>query len=428
MIRNHAPANARNRLANYPTLMTVSVLTRILINTGSQLFNPFLTIIAAGLGTDVVTLGQILAARNAMALLSPLFGNLADRWGYRATMRLELLIGVVGLLLVGAAMNLWMAAVGAVVMGLGFFSFVPTLRAYLAELLPYERRARGFGILEYSWALSGIIGLYLMGQVIAAYGWRAPFFLLAAGLVLAWLIYAELPATHHATDGTAQPQRHRSSSHNPPHPSHQARSPIAVVTQLWHQLRDLVALDSNRRSTWSTIFAGALANFGMMHIAIAYGAWLAAEYGLNAQQLGTVALVIGCADLCGSVSASIIADRVGKWHSVIVSWSGAALVALLIPWFDSGLVWAVLSLVLLRIASEYGIISHMSLISGQSTTQRGKVMTLAFAIGRSGAIFASFTGPYFYTTNGVAGLGPLAALAIGLAVLITLFGTRELHA
>ena len=89
----------RQRLAAYPILMTVSVLTRLLINTAGQLFNPFLTIIAAGLGTSVVTLGQMLGLYNATALCSPLFGNLADRWGYRATMRLELLIGLVGLFL-----------------------------------------------------------------------------------------------------------------------------------------------------------------------------------------------------------------------------------------------------------------------------------------------------------------------------------------
>lgn len=400
-----------NRLAAYPTLMTVSVLTRILVNTSGQLFNPFLTLIATGLGTDVVTLGRILALRNAMAFLSPIFGNLADRWGYRATMRLELLIGIVGLLLTGYALNLWMAIGGIVIMGLGLFAFVPTLRAYLAELLPYHRRARGFGILEYSWALSGIIGLFLTGQLIAVAGWRSPFFILAAGLLIAWFIYAELPATY-----ASRPSNTNSTS---------ARS-SASLQHATGIIRNFFHLEQNRQSTWATILGATLSNFGTMHIAITYGAWLTTEYQLTAQQLGTVALLIGCADLGGSVTASIIADRVGKRRGVLISWSGTALVAFFLPWFNSTLSWAILSLVLLRLTAEYGIISHMSLISGQSTTQRAKVMTLAFAVSRIGGIIAGFTGPAFYITYGVLGLGPVAAVAILLSVLVTWIGVREI--
>jgi hypothetical protein len=66
------------------------------------------------------------------------------------------------------------------------------------------------------------------------------------------------------------------------------------------------------------------------------------------------------------------------------------------------------------------------LVSGQSVTQRGKVMTLAFAIGRTGGTVASFTGPPAYTAYGIWGLGPIAGIAIALAVLITWAGTREL--
>ncbi|MFZ4656180.1 MAG: MFS transporter [Caldilineaceae bacterium] len=165
MVESSAPA--RYRLASFPLLMTVSVLTRLLVNTANQLFNPFLTIIAAGLGVDVIQLGQLLGLRNIMAVFAPLFGSLADRWGYRCIMRLELLIGVAGFLLIGSSIHLWMTMAGMLLMGLGFYAFVPTLRAYLAGQLPYNRRARGFGILEYSWALSGIVGFLVMGQVIA---------------------------------------------------------------------------------------------------------------------------------------------------------------------------------------------------------------------------------------------------------------------
>jgi len=407
-------APARYRLASLPILMTVSVLTRLLVNTANQLFNPFLTIIAAGLGVDVITLGQLLGLRSSMAVFAPFFGSLADRWGYRLIMRLELAIGIIGLLLVGSSTHLWMTVVGMVLLGVGFYAFVPTLRAYLAEQLPYARRARGFGILEYSWALSGIVGLFVMGQVIALAGWRAPFYGLASGLVVAWFIFAELPPTGR---------------------SHQTASPLPVGlrgswfggwTHLGPQVRHFFTLTENRASAWGAILAGTVANFGMLHIAVIYGGWLASDYGLSAEQLGTVALVIGCADLCGSGLASIVADRLGKRRGVLLGWAGALVVTALLPWLNHGLVWAVGALVLLRASSEFGIICHMSLVSGQSTTQRGKVMTLAFAVGIVGGTLASFTGPPAYTTYGVWGLGPVAAIALAVAIGIMLRSVREI--
>ena len=399
---------ARYRLAAFPILMTVSVLTRLLVNTANQLFTPFLTIIAAGLGTDVITLGRLLGLRSSMAVFAPLFGSLADRWGYRLIMRLELLIGIGGLLLVGSSTHLWMTVVGMVWLGVGFYAFVPTLRAYLAEQLPYARRARGFGILEYSWALSGIVGLFVMGQVIAVAGWRAPFYVLAVGLVVAWVVFAELPPT-----GRSHPGGSTTSSH--PRQTHWR-------TQFWQFFR----LTENRTSAWGAILAGTVANFGMLHISVIYGGWLATEYKLSAEQLGTVALVIGCADLCGSGLASIVADRFGKRRGVLLGWGGAFLVMVLLPWLDRNLLWAVGTLVLLRASSEFGIICHMSLVSGQSTTQRGKVMTLSFAAGVVGGTLASFTGPPAYTAYGVWGLGPVAALALAVAIGLMLVWVKEI--
>lgn len=407
-------APARYRLASFPLLLTVSVLTRLLVNTANQLFNPFLTIIAAGLGVDVITLGQLLGLRSSMAVFAPLFGSLADRWGYRLIMRLELAIGIGGLLLVGSSTHFWMTVLGMVLLGIGFYAFVPTLRAYLAEQLPYNRRARGFGILEYSWALSGIVGLFVMGQVIAMAGWRAPFYGVAAGLVVAWFVFAELPPTGRSSQVTELTAARHSSGW------------FGGWSRMGERLRQFFTLAENRRSAWGAILAGTVANFGMLHIAVIYGGWLATDYGLSAEQLGTVALVIGCADLCGSGLASIVADRLGKRRGVLLGWLGALLVTALLPWLNESLIWAVAALVLLRASSEFGIICHMSLVSGQSTTQRGKVMTLAFAVSIVGGTLASFTGPPAYTAYGVWGLGPVAALALAVAIGMMFIWVKEI--
>lgn len=190
-------------------------------------------------------------------------------------------------------------------------------------------------------------------------------------------------------------------------------------------MRAFFTLEANRTSIWGAILAGTVANFGLLHIGVIYGGWLATEYKLTAAQLGTVALVIGCADLCGSGLASIVADRLGKRRGILWGWTGALLVTVLLPWLNVNLLWAVGSLVLLRAFSEFAIICHIALVSGQSTTQRGKVMTLAFAIGVVGGTLASFTGPPAYTTYGVWGLGPVAAVALAIAIGIMFKSVQE---
>ena len=82
------------------------------------------------------------------------FGALADRRGYRDVMQIGLFLNALGYFIVGSSINVWMAAIGMMLGGLGHFVFGPTLQAYLSARLPYAQRARGLGILEYSWALA----------------------------------------------------------------------------------------------------------------------------------------------------------------------------------------------------------------------------------------------------------------------------------
>ncbi len=128
---------------SFARLIGTGIGGKILVDTGTQIFNPFLQIIAVGLGSNVVVVGRMLGVRSAMGLFAPIFGALADRHSYRRVLQLGLILNAIGLFLIGASIGTATALLGMVFAGLGMSMFIPTLHAYLSHRLPYQIRARG---------------------------------------------------------------------------------------------------------------------------------------------------------------------------------------------------------------------------------------------------------------------------------------------
>lgn len=386
---------------SFRRLIGIGIGAKLLVDIGQQIFNPFLPVIAAGLGLDVVTLGRLVGLRSLMGIFAPVSGEIADRTSYRLVIRAALMVNAAGLLLVGLSQNGWMTAAGMILVGLGAAAFVPTLQAYVSGHLPYSVRARGLGMIEYAWALTGIVGLSLVGLLIAWTNWRVPFLLLAAGLVVMSFVFGLLPGTHaqRTTD---------------PSPPAVERSPLAFFR-----------FNSNMRSTYATIVAGALSYFAAMQVMIAHGAWLEQEYGLGPAQLGLVAFIFGWFDLAASVSVSLFTDRIGKRRSVLLGISASLIGYLLMPLFDINVVAAVAAIGVTRMCFEFNIVSHFPLLSEQVPAQRGKAMTLGAAFSLIGATAAGFTGPWLLVNVGVWGLAWLSAAAVTLAVVVVLLFVRE---
>jgi predicted MFS family arabinose efflux permease len=338
-----------------------------------------------------------------MGLLSPAFGYQAYLRGYRTVMRFGLLLAAVGYLIVGLSSSVWLAAVGMVLGGLGTFAFVPILQAYLSAKLPFHRRARGLGTLEYAWALAGIIGLYLTGLLIDALGWRAPFFVLSGLLVVAFVGYGRLPAARQAKPSTETP-----------------KTPFS-----WHSVVAFFELGQNKRSAWMALLVVAFNMMAAMNVFISYGTWLNREYGLDVVALGTVALILGVADLGGSVLMSLVGDKFGLRRSVIVGTALACLGYGLLPVLNQSVFLAVVGLILARFAFEFTVVGHIALVSEQAPDYRGKMMTLAAAAALLGSSTAGFIGPWVYDQFQVLGLSLISASVMGLSVILLRFFVRN---
>ncbi len=389
---------------SFARLITTSISARLLIDISVQMFNPFLPIFATGLKTDVVTLGRVLSLRSLMGLLAPLFGSWADRYGYRRVMRIALITAALGLWIIGLSSNVFAALPGFILLGLALAGFTPTLQAYLSARLPYARRARGMGMLEYSWALTGIVGLSMIGLLIDWAGWRLPFLLLGAGLIVMVFVFSTLPAATH----TARPQTETEAKAS------------------WSQrVAGLFHITENADSTYTTIIAAAFSYYASMQLMIVHGAWFAAEYGFDAPQLGLAALIFGCFDLTASVSVSLFTDRFGKRRSVILGSAGALLGYLLIPLLNVGAWPAVLSAALARGFFEFAIVANIPLLSEQAPSQRAKVMTLGAAAGLTASTLATFFAPSTYVHFGIGGVAAISALCTVVTLVLLIWRVRE---
>lgn len=394
-----APSNGSEQIS-LRRLVGLSVTGRFIVDTSVRLFDPFLPLIAAGLGTSLVTIGGLVSLRSLMGLTSPVAGRLAEVRGYRPVLRGGLLILAAGMFLFGVSRSVWTAGIALLLMGLGIAAFTPLLQGYLSERLPYDQRARGIGIVEYAWALAGIFGLYSAGLIIARFGWRAPFFILGTALLLIWLLFRMVPTV-------IQPQRGAGPALSP---------------------RFLLSLFELREPSPSALaaLAGHVLNFfAAVHIIVAHGAWLVDAYRLNAAALGTVALGLGFAELMGSVLVSIGVDRFGKRRAIL--WGGAlSLVTYaLLPLANVALLPAVAALLVGRFGFEIAIVSTIPLLSEQLPNQRARMLTLGAAGATLAGALAGLTGTFAYTRYGLMGMSIPAAVAVFLALLAFLLVVRE---
>jgi predicted MFS family arabinose efflux permease len=378
-------------------VLVIGLLTRILTDTATQMFFPFLPIFAAGLGITAVAMGRLVSLRSLMGLFAPLSAPIVNARGYRFVLRLGLLAAGLGYLLIGVSNSVWLVVPGIMLAGLGSYVFVPTLQAYLSANLPYERRARGLGFVELGWALSGIVGLFLLGELIARTSWRAPFFVVGGGLVVAGLLYSLMPAAH----------------------GREVAQPPAERPAFGQRVHTYTQLGDNSWSAWAAIFTNFLVIFAALHTFISYGSWMVDAFGLGPAGLGRVALLLGVADLAGASLVTLAGDRIGHRRGFLISSAIGVAAFLLLPVVGGlALAPALLGLLLARFAFEFSIVGLLPLLSEQSPLQRNKVLALGATSGLLGSTVAGFTGPWAYARFGLAGLALPSAVLLSLAGLL----------
>jgi ACDE family multidrug resistance protein len=191
--------------------LAIAFGTSIASVSGATLLYPVLPILAADLAVDEASIGLVMTAFTAPAIvLAPLFGILADLRGRRGLLIFGLMVfGLAGGAAAFAPTYEWVL-IWRAIQGVGASALLPLTIVLVSDVLPEDEELQGQGIKVALDRISMIL-LPLIGGALAIVSWRAgfvPFFLILL-LALAALLW--MPETGRPRQDSLRPYLMRTS-------------------------------------------------------------------------------------------------------------------------------------------------------------------------------------------------------------------------
>jgi len=377
------------------TQIVAGTLTRTVTNTARRFIYPFAPALSRGLGVPVAAVTGILAAYQFTGVVSPLFGPMIDRLGYRFAMLIGLGMMGVSLISIGLFPIYGVVAVALIISAIGRNIYDPALQAYAGQHVPFAYRGRVVGMIELSWSISSLIGIPLVGILIQRQGWQSPFLLLGALILGGALLMATLiarPPGRTTQNQTTQPGM------------------VREVIQGWRSML------SKPGMAGMLLFMLAISAANDL-VLVVYGVWMENIFAVSLAALGSTTIVIGLAELAGEGGAVWLADHIGLERSIGGGLLLTVAAYLLLPVLAFRLEAALTGIFLLFIIFEFTVVASISLFTEVLPEARATMMSGAKAAAGSGRTLGTLLGVPIYTAAGMAGVGITSALVTLLGLL-----------
>jgi predicted MFS family arabinose efflux permease len=357
---------------------------RTVLNTGQRMVYPFLPTFARGLGVELETVALAVTARSALGLISPTFGSLADARGRKTAMLAGLLVYVSGMGLVWVWPTYLALLVALVLGGAGKLIFDPALQAYIGDRVDYGRRGLAIALTELSWSGAFLLGMPVIGWLLARTDrWYAPFpFLASLGLLGMVVLWRSVPSD--AGQGGQRPSLAQG---------------MRLVTRHTMALAALAMI-------WLFTASNEV-------VAIVYGAWMEDAFALKVAALGAASIVIGVAELISEGLVAGVVDRLGKRRAVGIGIALNLLACVLLPVLGFSVAGALIGLFLFFITFEFALVSSIPLMTELVPAARATLMAGNAAAASAGRMLGALAGPFLFH----GGLWANSALAAGLDLL-----------
>ena len=385
---------SQNRPSPY---LIVFSLWLLVFSASSQIMiiSPILPQIGEELDIAEALLGTLVTAYSLMVgLFAVLSGPVSDRIGRRRILLMGTGIMTVALvchvLVVGYASFLAVRIFAGIAGGILSGAAV----SYIGDYFPYSKRGWAVGWVMSGSAFGQIIGIPLGVVIAGQFGFQAPFYLFAVTMALTFLLlWVRLP----------QP------------PIRPREGPLTVKGAA----RDYWAMLKQRQ------IAAAAVAFFLMYVGISLyvvylPTWLESQIGFTPNQIATLFLVGGVANVLAGPQAGKLSDRIGRKLIILLSCLGLFLVmlgtTLLIRsiWVAYPVFFLTMVLVAMRISPFSALLT--ALVPDHA---RGSLMSLTVALGQVGfGLGGALAGPFYsemgYASNTV--IGALSVLGMGIMV------------
>ena len=376
--------------------LAVTTLGKWLINTGKRIFYPFAPAMARGMGVDVSAITSLIALNQTTALLAPFVMSLADTKGYKPVALLAMLVTLIAFLAMGLFPVYGVVLVGIFLIGMTKSVIDPTFQAMVGEHVAPRHRGRAVGIMEISWAASTLISIPVCGFIISRYHWQTPFLVLAVlTLICLGILYKVLPEN---------------------------RAKQAETSRV--RVKEWLILFKNPRIAALLIysFCVCMANDNFF---VTYGFWLEDTYALSLTSIGLGTILIGGAEILGELLMAFLSDRLGIVRTLRWSTLFSALSFLALLFLDGELGRALGGLFLIFFTFEFSYVTSMALTTELSTTNRGTLLSLFFAVRGLGRVVGALSGGICWSFSGITGVCAVSGLVTLVAFLVLIPGLRQ---
>ncbi len=373
----------------------IAMIARLCINTVRRFPYPFAPVLSRGLGVSLPAVTSIIAANQVTGILGLIFAPLGDRWGYRIMLLAGLGSLTCGMFTGGLFPFYGTVFVALFLGGLGKSIFDPALQAYIGKRISYSRRGMVIGIIEMSWAGSSLVGIPLVGLLIAHFGWRAPFFALGSIGFLATIVLGILVLPDKNENQTAEKRLH-------------------VYRTLPYLVQKRTAL-----GVIGFVFCISAANDNLFVI---YGAWFEESFGLGIVALGIATTVIGTAELFGEILTATLGDRFGLLRLTTFGAILSGLSYLVLPFMGHTLPLALAALFVIFLTVEFSIVTSLSLVTELLPDARATMMAGYLAAASVGRVIGAFIGGPVWMMGGTVTVGYVSAFIAGLGLLSLRWG------
>jgi predicted MFS family arabinose efflux permease len=377
--------------------LIVFALWLLVFSASSQIMiiSPILPRIGEELAISDSVLGTLVSAYALMVgLFAVISGPISDKIGRRRILLLGTGVMTVALVMHALVVDYWSFLAVRLFAGMAGGILSGSAVAYIGDFFPYNRRGWATGWVMSGSAFGQILGIPL-GVVLAGdYGFKTPFYMFALTMGLTFLlVWMRVP----------QP------------PVQRTRGRLTIRGAVG----DYVAM-VRRPEVAAAAVAFFLMFLGVSLYVVYFPTWLERSIGATPNQIASLFLVGGIANVITGPQAGKLSDRVGRKGIILLSCVGLSMVMLATTavirefWVAYPLFFLTMILVAMRMSPFSAMLT--ALVSGE---RRGSLMSLTVALGQVGfGLGGAISGPLYadlgYGSNTV--IGAVSVLGMGLIV------------